>query len=134
MSSENSEALPAGWLIEPPVVLHESFYRLTASQAVLLSRYSLLDLSTFCSIIVLFHVFASWLIERSSGKGVEGVPKPEGERSSVPRSEGRRSWYYIIFALALSSVMIAAKIATSIFRLRVWMCAYFYLIFLANKR
>jgi len=122
MCSPDPEALPIGWRIEPPLVLAQSRHRLPASQAVLLSRYSLVELSTYCSIMVLSHVCASWFFERWSGKSVEGVPKAEGERSSVPRSEGRRSWYYILFTLTLSALMVGLKAASSAFNLNFWIC------------
>ena len=113
-----------GWRIEPPLTLSQSRHCLPASQAALLSRYSLVELSTYCSTMVLLHVCASCFFERLSGKGVEGVPKPEGERSSVPRSEGRRSWYYILFTLTSSALMVGLKVASSTFDLKFWICEY----------
>jgi hypothetical protein len=119
-----------GWRIEPPLTLTQSRHSLPASQAALLSRYSLVELGTLCSTVLLLHVCSSWFFERWSGKGVEGVTKPEGERSSVPRSEGRRTWYYVLFSLALSALMAGLKLASGVFNLKFWICelsfAYFW--------
>ncbi|KAF9532582.1 hypothetical protein CPB83DRAFT_880691 [Crepidotus variabilis] len=117
-ASSNPDSLPGGWLIENAVFLKQSTAELPASQAVLLSRCSLVELSTFCSTMLLVHVCASWLIERWSGKADDG--KPDGERSSVPRSEGRRSWYYILFVLSTSAMMIGGKVVSGVFQLNLW--------------
>ncbi|KAF8150767.1 hypothetical protein B0H34DRAFT_801693 [Crassisporium funariophilum] len=109
--------LPAGWLIEAPVTLKNSQSRLPAAHAVLVSRYGLVDLSTFCSTILLFHVCASWWMEKGCVK--EGN-KPEGERASVPRSEGQRSSYYILFTLATSIAIVGLKIALNIYEFNLW--------------
>ena len=122
MHSLDPEALPMGWRIEPPLTLPHSHHSLPASQAALLSRYGLVELSLFCSTMILLHVCASSIFERWSGKGVEGFPKPEGERSSVPRSESRRLWYYIFFTLALSTLMVGLKVTSSVFNLKFWIC------------
>ncbi|KAF8802541.1 hypothetical protein BYT27DRAFT_7341419 [Phlegmacium glaucopus] len=115
--SDGTTVLPAGWLIETPVSLENSHNRLSASQAVLLSRYSLVDLSTFCSTMLLFHVCASWWIEKKCRK--DGG-KPEGERASVPRSAGLRFWYYIIFTITTSVVIVGLKIMLSIYLFNLW--------------
>lgn len=101
------------------MVLENSHSKLSASQAILLSRYSLVDLSTFCSTILLFHVCASWWIEKKCRK--DGS-KPEGERTSVPRRAGTRLWYYIIFTLATSAVIIGFKIMLKIYHINLWIC------------
>ena len=119
--SNGGNILPAGWLIETPVVLENSHTRLSASQAILLSRYGLVDLSTFCSTILLFHVCASWWIEKKCRK--DGS-KPEGERASVPRSAGRRLWLYIIFTLATSAVIIGLKMTLTFSQLKLWHCKF----------
>jgi hypothetical protein len=119
--SSSGMVLPAGWLIEMPLVLENSHPRLSASEAILLSRYSLVDLSTFCSTILLFHVCASrWIEKRCREDG----SKPEGERASVPRSTGTRLWYYIIFTLATSAVMIGLKIMLNIYQINLWNCKF----------
>ena len=117
--SGGAAVLPAGWLIEAPLTLENSHTRLSASQAILLSRYSLVDLSTFCSTILLFHVCVSWWIEEKCRK--DGS-KPEGERASVPRSGGQRFWYYTIFALTTSAVIIGLKITLKVYGFNLWNC------------
>ena len=104
-----------------PVVLENSHSKFSASQAILLSRYSLVDLSTFCSTILLFHVCASWWIEKKYRK--DGS-KPESERASVPRSAGTRLWHYIIFTLATSAVIIGFKIMLKIYHINLWICKF----------
>ena len=117
--SSGGIVLPANWLIETPVVLEKFHPQLSASEAILISRYSLVDLSTFCSTILLFHVCASWWVEKRCQK--DGS-KPEGERASVPRSAGTRLWYYIIFTLATSAVIIGLKIMLKIYQINLWNC------------
>ncbi|CAA7266925.1 unnamed protein product [Cyclocybe aegerita] len=115
-----SESLPAGWLIEAPAMLHYSLAKVRPSQAVLLSRYSLVDLSTMCSTILLLHVCASWHLERQLARGCTNKGKPDGERASVPRKEGRRSWYYVIFTLSTSVVIISLKFIMRAYDLNLW--------------
>ncbi|KAG5634009.1 hypothetical protein H0H81_003898, partial [Sphagnurus paluster] len=100
--------LPTGWRIEPPMELPASRQALPAIQAVILARYNLVDLGTFCSAILLMHICASWWQEARYRK--RGNTK-EGERASVPRSEGLRSWYYILFTLCLSAITFGVKVA-----------------------
>ncbi len=57
-----------------------------------------------------------------------GVVKPEGERSSVPRSEGRRTWYYVLFTLGVSTMMVGIKMITLVFGLNFWMCGFYLLV------
>ncbi|KAF5326874.1 hypothetical protein D9619_004376 [Psilocybe cf. subviscida] len=107
VSDASSSTLPSGWRIEPPVTLSTSNLHLSAIHAALLSRYSLVQLSTFCSAIMLIHVCASWVAERWACRG---GAKQEGERASVPRSEARRTSYYILFTLGTSAMMIGLKV------------------------
>lgn len=108
-----------GWLIEAPTFLPNSKAHLSAGEAALLSRYGLVDLSTFCSVILLFHVCASWWMEGRYSKEGGAV---EGERASVPRSEGQRSSYYILFALGTSVMMVALKITLAVYDIKLWNC------------
>lgn len=119
VSTLSGDVLPASWLIEAPVRLENSQTHLLASHSALLSRYSLVDLSTFCSIILLFHVCSSWWMEYRSCKG--GI-KAEGERASVPRSEGQRSWYYVLFTIGMSAMMIGLKLGLRIYDINLWKC------------
>lgn len=117
----NSPILPTNWLIEPPAFLRNS-KALSSSHAALLSRYGLVNLSTFCATILLLHVCASWWVERRCS--TEGN-KVDGERASVPRSEGKRSSYYVLFALATSVVMVTAKIVMMVYDVKLWNCTWF---------
>lgn len=91
--------LPSGWIIEAPKELHNLQGSYAASQALFLARYSLVNLSTLCSSILLLHICASWWFEWRYSK-LPGAG--DGERTSVPRNEGRRVWYYTLFATAVS--------------------------------
>lgn len=87
--------LPPSWKMEPPLHLVNPLAPPTALEALILSRYNLINLATFCSMIFLFHVCASWWIEAR-------YRAPESERASVPRSQGRRSWFYLLFTFGVS--------------------------------
>lgn len=102
----SAPTLPAAWLIEPPAELTESQNKYPALQALVLARLSLLNLATFCSSILLLHVCASWWLEARFTKPGHAA---EGERASVPRSEGLRSWYYIVFTLCVSAGLLGLK-------------------------
>ncbi|KAF8199644.1 hypothetical protein BJ912DRAFT_1020220 [Pholiota molesta] len=77
----------------------------------------LVELSTFCSAILLFQVCASWWIEYLACKGGS---KSDGERLSVPRKEGRRSLYFVLFTLATSVVMITLKVVLRTYDVKLW--------------
>ncbi|EFI27930.1 dolichol kinase [Coprinopsis cinerea okayama7 len=112
--STSAEPLPKDWLIEPPRVLPGLS---SAMDALVLSRHSLVNLSTFCATILLIHVCASWWLE---GLYTKGTNKPEGERASVPRSEGRRFWYYALFTVTVSLLMVVLKITFSQSGIGIW--------------
>ncbi|KAF8656850.1 hypothetical protein AX16_002397 [Volvariella volvacea WC 439] len=104
--SDNAPTLPAAWRIETPVALHNPQWQISSMEALVLSRLNLVDLASFCSALLLLHVGASWWLEsRCSTSGNAS----EGERTSVPRSEGLRSWYYIIFTTCVSLGMFGIK-------------------------
>jgi dolichol kinase len=109
----HSSPLPASWRIEPPAHLNIS----PASEALLLSRYNLVNLATFCSTLLLFHVCASsWYEARCRG----GVVAHAGERYSVPRSEARRSCYYVLLTVAVSLGMLVARALSARAGLGIW--------------
>lgn len=103
------------------MTLKNSQMQVSAEHAVLLSRYSILELSTFCSVILLFHTCASWWIEC---RARHGGSKPDGERFSVPRKEGRRSLYYVMFTVATSVLMITLKLSLRIYDVNLWKCMF----------
>ncbi|KAJ3567888.1 hypothetical protein NP233_g6075 [Leucocoprinus birnbaumii] len=111
------DILPAGWIIEAPKELHNVRGSYTAPQALLFARYSLVNLSTLCSTIMLLHIYASWWFERrysiTPGAG-------EGERTSVPRNEGRRAWYYTLFTVAVSTAVTTARVMLNERRIGIW--------------
>lgn len=109
--------LPAGWIIEAPAELHNPRGAYTASQALLLSRYSLVNLSTLCSTILLLHIYASWWFERRYSKSPNAK---EGERTSVPRNEGWRAWYYTLFTIAVSVVASVGRVMLSRRGVGIW--------------
>ncbi|KAJ3535318.1 hypothetical protein NMY22_g6544 [Coprinellus aureogranulatus] len=99
-------ALPDSWLIEPPLQLG-SATAFDALSALVESRRGLVDLSTFCSVILLANVCASWFAESRYQKIGN---KPEGERASVPRSEARRFLYYVLYTLGSSVVLTSLRV------------------------
>ncbi|KAF9453468.1 hypothetical protein P691DRAFT_792535 [Macrolepiota fuliginosa MF-IS2] len=109
--------LPAGWIIEAPKELHNLRGSYTASQALLLSRYSLVNLSTLCSTILLLHLCASWWFERRYSKSLYAK---EGERTSVPRSEGWRVWYYTLFTIALTAATVTLRMILNQHQIGIW--------------
>jgi len=126
ISNSSDNPLLSGWLVEAPKTLPLSKYHLSAIQAAVLSRYSLVDLGTFCASLLLLHVFASWWWEKRYD---DREVKPEGERASVPRSEGLRGWYYILFTLLVSGFMIVLKTAANLHGINLWRCGFFRLLY-----
>jgi dolichol kinase len=115
--STHKDILPKGWHVEAPAELFGSQRHYTALEALVLSRYSLVSLGTFCSTILLFHVCASWWLEARACKSKN---TPEGERASVPRSEGLRSWYFIVFTFGVSFGALGIKALLQLQDIRVW--------------
>ncbi|PFH53106.1 hypothetical protein AMATHDRAFT_39008 [Amanita thiersii Skay4041] len=109
-----SSILPLDWLIEAPATLPNSQLSLSAADALLYSRYNLINLATYCSYILFVHVCASRIFESLYGRSSTA---PEGERTSVPRSEGLRIWYYVIFMYALTIFNVCLK---HVFHARGW--------------
>lgn len=101
--------LPEAWLIEAPPVLEHTRHPLTAYQALLRSRRSLVQLMTLSSGILLVHLFAS----RNSlrGQAVKATSMENGflEKPWPPKSEGRRSMSYVGFTAILTAVALLLK-------------------------
>ncbi|KAL1751483.1 hypothetical protein FB107DRAFT_221964 [Schizophyllum commune] len=110
--------LPAAWRIEPPATLGNGLDAYSVSEAILMSRLSVVDLATLCSFIHLLHVCGSWWLE--SRFTVGGTPSPDGERRSVPRSEGRRGWYYVLFTVATTLLAFVLRVAFPYFGCGIW--------------
>ncbi|KXN91673.1 Dolichol kinase sec59 [Leucoagaricus sp. SymC.cos] len=117
MSHSYNAVLPSGWIIEAPSELHNLRGSYVATQALLLSRFSLVNLSTLCSTILLLHIYASWWFERRYSKSPSSK---DGERTSVPRNEGRRAWYYTLFTVAISAGAATARIILNQRRIGIW--------------
>ncbi|KAF8624531.1 hypothetical protein AX15_005841 [Amanita polypyramis BW_CC] len=115
--SSSEQALLPGWLIEEPATLPNSPAALSAAEALVFSRYNLVNLATYCSFILLVHVCASRWFENRYGKFSSA---PEGERTSVPRSELRRTWYYVAFVFALTVFNYGLKAVLHHYGLRFW--------------
>jgi dolichol kinase len=123
ISSSHGPTLPQGWRIEAPAQLHISNASYSALEALVLSRCSLVDLSTFCSAILLFHACASWWLEAKYRKVGDG---PEDERGSVPRSESLRTWYYVVFTFCVSVGAIGLKVWFQIMGFKIWYRSCFF--------
>ncbi|KAG7089841.1 hypothetical protein E1B28_011486 [Marasmius oreades] len=108
-----SNPLPPNWRIEAPFSLNNSKGSYTPLEALVLSRYNAVDLAVMCSSILLLHICCSWCLEHqySSSANIDG------ERKSVPRSEGRRLLFYVTFTIGVSFSVVALKVA---FQLLSW--------------
>jgi dolichol kinase len=115
--------MPADGMSQPPFWLIEAPWRinneasLTPRQALAASRRNAVDLSTLCSAVLLIHVYASHWFEWRYRKRHKVC---EGERGSVPRSEARKGWMYIIFTYIVCAFLLALRIAFDRAGLGVW--------------
>lgn len=115
------DPLPKSWIIEQPKVLDGTAHPLTALQALILSRRNLVDMATVCSTILIVHVIASWMTERRHRRKLK---VPEGEVSSVPRKEGRRTYLSVLFTVSVSLWVLCVRIALAEMRLGIWQSEY----------
>lgn len=109
--------VPPNWLIEGPKVLSETEYPNTALDALLVSRRSLVNLSTFCSTILIVHVCASRVTEARHRRKIK---VPDGELSHVPRKESRRAYLYVLFTVSVTLWILCVKIALAEAKLGIW--------------
>ncbi|EJF64580.1 hypothetical protein DICSQDRAFT_133331 [Dichomitus squalens LYAD-421 SS1] len=109
--------MPSGWLVETPMTLPHSATVVTPLEALLLSRRYLVSQATFCATILLVHVCASWVTEARHRKK---LVVPEGEVSSVPRKEGRRTYLYILFTVSVTLWILCVRIALKEAKLGIW--------------
>ncbi|OBZ72216.1 hypothetical protein A0H81_07887 [Grifola frondosa] len=105
------------WLVEPPIVLKDNASPISSLEALLLSRRNLVNQSTFCATILLVHVCASWVTEARHRRKLK---VPEGEVSSVPRKQGRRTYLYCLFTISVSLWILCVRIALAEMRLGIW--------------
>ncbi|KAJ3997165.1 hypothetical protein F5050DRAFT_1880720 [Lentinula boryana] len=113
----SASPLPSSWRIEAPRLLNNAKGSYNALEALILSRYNLVDLSNLCSTILLFHVCASWWFE--SRYRVNGSTL-DNERKSVPRSAGKRLGYFVLFTLGTTISMLGIKLGLTEFSLGIW--------------
>ncbi|KAI0711959.1 hypothetical protein C8T65DRAFT_574778 [Cerioporus squamosus] len=109
--------IPAGWRIEPPMTLPNSPNPMSALDALLLSRRYLVSQATFCATILIVHACASWVTEARHRRR---LVVPEGEISSVPRKEGRRTYLYILFTISVTLWILCVRIALQEMKLGIW--------------
>lgn len=98
---------PAFWYIEAPWSLGNDT-SLAPPQALILSRRAAVDLSTLCSLTLPIHVYASHWFEWRYRKQHK---VSEGERGSVPRSEVRKGWLYIVFTYLVCAFLLGLRFA-----------------------
>lgn len=115
------DPIPAGWRIEPPMTLPDSPNPVTPLEALLLSRRYLVSQTTFCATLLLVHVSASWVTEARHRRK---LVVPEGEISSVPRKEGRRTYLYALFTISVTLWILCVRIALKELKLGIWQSAY----------
>ncbi|KAI0360050.1 hypothetical protein OH77DRAFT_892853 [Trametes cingulata] len=113
------DPLPAGWLVEAPMTLPGTpgAPALTPLQALVRARRYLVSQSTFCATLLLVHVCASWVTEARHRRK---LVVPEGEVSSVPRKEGRRTYLYVLFTISVTLWILCVRIALKEMRLGIW--------------
>jgi hypothetical protein len=116
-TSSDPNPLPSHWLIEAPSVLHNPRSPPSAIDALVQSRRGLVDYSTMCSFILLAQVCSSWAIE-TRYRGRPSVP--EGERGSVPRSEMRRTWFYVLFTFGMTTLAITVRYLLALAEIPIW--------------
>jgi dolichol kinase len=114
---------PPHWLIEAPSVLHNPRSPDSAIDALIQSRRGLVDYSTMCSFILLAQVCSSWIIE-TRYRGRPSVP--EGERGSVPRSEMRRTWLYVLFTFGMTMLAITVRYLFALAEVPIWRSNQFF--------
>jgi dolichol kinase len=116
------DTLPTGtsqspfWYIEAPWHFSNDS-SLTPPQALVLSRRNAVDLSTLCSLTLPIHVYASHWFEWRYRKQHK---VSEGERGSVPRSEVRKGWLYIIFTYLVCAFLLGLRFAFDHAGLGLW--------------
>ncbi|KAH9856541.1 hypothetical protein C2E23DRAFT_865957 [Lenzites betulinus] len=111
------DPLPAGWLVEAAMTLPQSAIPLSPLQALVRSRRYLVSQSTLCATLLIVHVCASWVTEARHRRK---LVVPEGEVSSVPRKEGRRTYLYILFTMSVTLWILCVRIAMEEMRLGIW--------------
>ncbi|KAI6122178.1 histidine kinase [Pisolithus croceorrhizus] len=117
VASPESGLLPPGWLIEAPRVLTTGRSSLSALEALILSRRTLVDYAVLCSFILVVQILASsWYEARYRRRR----SVPEGERGSVPRSEMRRTWLYSAFALVFTLILLVIRFFLAQYHIAIW--------------
>ncbi|KAN0092831.1 hypothetical protein V8E55_003615 [Tylopilus felleus] len=116
-ASPTPALLPPGWQIEAPRVLENAHAPLSALDALMLSRRSLVDHATLCSFILLVQILSSSWYEARYRRGRN---VPEGERGSVPRSEVRRTWTYWIYSYVLTLVALFVRHLLASYGIALW--------------
>lgn len=99
------------------MTMTNSAHPLTPLEALVHSRRYLVSQATFCATILLVHVCASWVTEARHRRK---LVVPEGEISSVPRKEGRRTYLYILFAISITLWILCVRIALEEVKLGIW--------------
>ncbi|KAI5998742.1 Fph type histidine kinase [Pisolithus albus] len=118
VASPKSGLLPPGWLIEAPRVLTNGRSSLSALEALILSRRTLVDYAVLCSFILVVQILASSWYEARYRRRLQGVP--ESERGSVPRSEMRRTWLYAAFALVFTLILLVVRFFLAQYHIAIW--------------
>ncbi|KAI0309249.1 hypothetical protein OF83DRAFT_1089205 [Amylostereum chailletii] len=111
-----SSSLPS-WYIEPPLQLNNGGHPYPPLQSLVLSRRAAVNLGTLCSCILLTHVCASHYFEARYRRTHRAA---DGERGSVPRSEMRKWWLYILFTLVVSACLLGARFLFAEARIGIW--------------
>ncbi|KAJ7678530.1 hypothetical protein B0H17DRAFT_1235796 [Mycena rosella] len=120
--ARDADGIPAGWAIDPPLRLPPRNIRALPPPAALLrGRYNLLSIATLTSAILLLHVCVSrWLEDRPNANGHPNANAAEGERRSVPRSEGWRAVYFVLFTLGVGAACLLLRLGLAYAGVGLW--------------
>lgn len=102
LEAAGDDLLPPSWLIKP---LLSDLDAHSILESLVISRRNLVDMSSLCAAFLLVQVFASWSYEWWT----RGPNTPDGERTSVPRSEGRRAFLSIAFTICSTVVALMVR-------------------------
>lgn len=119
--SPDADVLNSSWYIEPPQILANFGNPYTPLEALVLSRRSAVDLATLCSVILLTHVCTSKWAENRHQPRASGL---EGERASVPRSEGRKFWLYVLMTSTVCCSLLVLRGILEWAQIGLWQSTY----------
>lgn len=83
----------------------------------MLARRNLVNLATLCSALLLAQLIASWLFESRYANALDG------ERASVPRREGRKFGFYVLYTFGSTLAVLCLRALAVDAGLGIWQSA-----------